>query len=430
MSEFDVPRVASHIRRLDGDGLAALVADLWAARGYETTRDGTDIVASHGAETVRIRVSAGGRWRRTAPAVVVSRDGDDRAEGRAVDAVGLAEMLGYAVNRPTARDICRRHLGAPPETLGPPPVERVRTRASAPASPGQALAAAVLAGLVVLVLVGVVGGLPTVFGTDSGGDLSGDGTVGTETPTANESVQAEPAGAARDGHATGTPPGVSASGIEDVEALARAHARAVANRSYTVWVDWYRPRNFRPGGTRVQRDIDVATEGDRYLIETTEVVADNRTHTGAIYHDGAGTYAAVWNGTSGEYERVFAVTQRRVTVPTSESIRQNLVRRYLSTPETDITEVQSGTLERRNGRRLFRITGTGAPNVSSTATIRNYSVEAMVDSRGFVRNVTVQATVEHPQNSGQTLRIEREYTYDRVDSTTVEPPEWYLNHTD
>jgi len=120
-----------------------------------------------------------------------------------------------------------------------------------------------------------------------------------------------------------------------------------------------------------------------------------------------------------------SATPPDVVVTTEGDIRVQLVRQYLSTPETRI----AGVVE-RDGRRLYRIEGEGVPNVSSTATIRNYSVEALVDSDGFVHDVTVRATVEHPQNSGQTLRIEREYTYDRVDETTIEPPAWYLNHTE
>jgi hypothetical protein len=63
-------------------------------------------------------------------------------------------------------------------------------------------------------------------------------------------------------------------------------------------------------------------------------------------------------------------------------------------------------------------------------TIRNYTVEALIDSRGFVRDVTVRASLEHPDTTPErAFRVKREMTYGRVGSTTVEPPGWYLNHT-
>jgi hypothetical protein len=431
VSGFDTTRVASHVRRLGEDELAVLVADLWAARGYETAREGTDVVASHGAETVHIRPSAGGRWGRTAPAVVVSQKGSDPAAGRAVDAAGLAEMLGYAVDRPTARDICRRHLGGVPADLPPPPTRRLRRRVGTLGTATPVLAVGVFAlVLVVGVLLGggVVPGALGVGGADAGpGDVS-------EQSIRNESLGGDPAGENGSQSSVPTwspsvdsssPPGVTRSGIGDVEALARAHERAVANRSHTVWVDWYRPRNLRPDGVQVQRDIDIASEGERYLIRTSDEVAGNRTRSGSIYHDGSGVFVAVWNETTNRPERVFRITPRQNTVPTPETVRTGVVRRYLSTPTTDVT----GVIE-RDGRRLYRVVGTGPPNTSSAVTIQNYTVEALVDSRGFVRDVTVRATVSHPDTSPRrAFPIKREITYGRVGTTTVDPPEWYLNHT-
>lgn len=41
----DRAAVEAHLRRLDATGLAAFVADLWSARGFDTTRDGTTVTA-------------------------------------------------------------------------------------------------------------------------------------------------------------------------------------------------------------------------------------------------------------------------------------------------------------------------------------------------------------------------------------------------
>ncbi len=427
MSGFDVDRVAHHVRRLDERELAALVADLWAARGYRTDREGVDVRAVADTETVRLRVGAGPMSGEQSPDVVVPVGGEsanthDGAD--VVDAGTLAEMLGYAIDRSVATDICRRHLGAPPGDLSPPPARRLRRRVDGTAS-SALLASALVTCALVVVLGGAIGG-PAVLG--SGEDTASDGdatTVAVETPRIENSSAADPAGAARDGRAGGKPPGVSESGIEDIDALAAAHERAVANRSHTVWIDWHRPRNLRADGTRVKRDIDVAAEGDRYLVRTSNEVAGNETRSGEIYHDGSGIYVAVWNETEQRHDRVFRITPRQNTVPTPESVRTELVTRYLSTPTTNLT----GVVDSDRGR-LYRVVGSGPPNASAAITITNYTVEALIDSRGFVREVTVRARVSHPDTTPtRTFRVKREITYGRVGTTTVEPPEWYLNHT-
>lgn len=434
MRGFDDALVAYHLRRLDAEGLAALVADLWEARGYETTREGRDVLAGSGEESVRIRVAPGGVSPDVPVDVVVAPGGSGDDGVRTIDADGLAERLGYAVDRETAREICDRHLGAAPSALPPPLSVRLRERAS---TLGSATPAVLGVSVIAVALVLGVAGVAVTGGPDEGSaSESGPGMVGETTPLPDghaaeikgietDSGNAE-SGASLDRSAGGPlPPGVTGSGIEDVDALAAAHERAVANRSHTVWIDWYRPRNLRPNGTRIQRDIDIASEGDQYLIETENEAGGERTRSGAIYHDGSGLYAAVWNETAREYGRVFRITPRQNSVPTPESVRTRLVTRYLSTPRTNVT----GVVE-QDGQALYRVTGTGQPNTTSAVTIRAYSVEALVDSQGFVRDVTVRATVEHPDTSPErTFRVEREITYDRVGTTTVEPPAWYLNHT-
>ncbi len=434
MTGFDDVLVAHHLRRLDAGGLAALVADLWEARGYKTTREGNDVLVNGGEGSIRVRVAPGDGVAPDATADVVVAPGGYDGDGngvRTVDAAAVAELLGYAVDRKTARDICDRHLGAPPSALPPPLSVRVRERAGAIGSVTPAVLGVGVLVVVVALVLGVAGVAVTAGPGEGSVSDSGPGMVPETTPltdghAAGIETDSEEAGTSSNRSDSGPfPPGVTESGIEDVDALAAAHERAVANRSHTVWIDWYRPRNLRPNGTRVKRDIDVASEGDRYLIETENEVGDERTRSGAIYHDGSGIYVAAWNETDGQYGRVFRITPRQNSVPTPESVRTRVVTRYLSTPTTNVT----GVVE-RDGQRLYRVAGSGPPNTTSALTIRNYTVGALVDSRGFVRDVTVRATVEHPDTAPErAFRVKREITYDRVGSTTVEPPGWYLNHT-
>jgi hypothetical protein len=420
MTGIDLETVAYHVRRLDGDALAAFVADLWEARGYDVTRDGGTLVASDGTDRVRVRVGTAGAETDGSADVLVAPDGSGGAsESRVVDAAALAEMLGYAVDRAVARELCIRHLGAPPESLPAPPTMRVRRRAGAVLARGPP----VVGVLVVVVAAGLVAGaaiFPGPGGADGG---VGPGTSAETTPYPNWFDDDHPEGRPATGDPL--PPGVNESGIENVTALAVAHDRALGNRSHTIRVDWYRPRGLRPNGTRVQRDIDIAAAGDRYLIVTSEETGDQRRRLGAVYNDGFASYAAVPDDENETYSRVFRIDPRQNAGPTPESVRERIVTRYLSTPTTNVSRVQQG------GEGRYRIVGSGPPETEASVALRNYSVEALVDSRGFVRDVIVEATVRRPEaDSGDAFRIRREITYDRVGETTVAAPEWYERRDD
>jgi len=409
MTTFDFVAVERRLERLGESALAALVADLWTARGYATTRDGTTVVATRDGESTRIRVVAARRWRLTTPEVdtapvdvVVAPAGvalDDRTA--VVDAVALAELLAYAVDRDTAVALCNRHLGAPPDALSPPLPVRASRRASHLAR-GR-VPVLVLAVVVAAAVVGATAGFGGVGSSDQTAESDGVAPAAAPSPTpralppANDSL----------------PPGVTDDGIADIDTLAAAHARTVGTRSHTIWFDRYRPENFEPNGTRVQRDIDITAADGRYLVETTE----RDRYRGAVYHEAGVFYSADWNETAGRHERVLRLDSRNVLVPTPYELRDRLVERYLSTPSTNVT----GTAE-LNGVPVHRVVGRGQPNTTALGEVRNYTVVALVDSRGFVRDVTVRYTsVLGPRTYDVTVEI----TYARVGRTTVEHPAWF-----
>jgi hypothetical protein len=413
MRGFDRAAVERHLRRLDERALVALVDDLWAARGYQTTRDGSSVVATRDGESVRLRVVGSGSWR-PGHRHVVADDADVVVAGTSagvtapgadvVDASDLADVLAYGVERASAHELCARHLGAPPDRLSPPLAERSVRRVGAAARRGLPVAAV---GILVLAVAVTVGG--SLVG-------SSDPTDPPVTPAApaTEPPPLPPAG-------DGPPPGVGDDGITDLDALADAHAEAVGERSHTIWYDRSQPRNLDPNETRVRRDVDITAADDRYLVETTEVVSGNETYLGAVYRDGGVIYTADWNETSRRHERVLRLDWRNVLVPTAPDLRENLVGRYLSTPRTTVT----GTTE-RDGVTVYRVVGRGAPNSSSLGEVRDYSVVALVDSRGLVHDLTVRyASVL----SDREYRITVEITYGRIGETTVTPPAWFENRT-
>jgi hypothetical protein len=421
-----------HLRRLDGDALASLVADLWAARGYETSRSGEFVLARHGDGAIDVWIPAAAGRATTAATdrdvdVVVALDGTRGDQGRAhvVDGADLAEMLRYGIDQGVGRELCERYLGARPTGLSPPLLSRTRERAKRALGSSPAVF-----GVVVLLAVAVVGGAAGVA------FLNGSGAVQTNeasapnitTPVPLGSGETGPARVARSpggderqfpSAADTLPPGVTREGIVDVETLAASHERAMANRSHTVWLDRYRPQNLDPNRTRIQRDIDMVTANGEYLITSTdiEVETDTRERLGAVYYDGTVPYGAVWDESNMRYGRVFTIDPRRELTPTPESVRETVVDRYLSVPNTSVT----GRAD-RNETTVYRVTGDGQPDGAAFDHVGNYSVAALVDARGFVRDVTVEYT---GTVRGETYRIRREVTYGRIGSTTVEAPAWY-----
>lgn len=414
----DPATVERHLRGLDAGACAAFVADLWAARGFETRREGDAVVATRRGES-RVLYPVPGTRLGSPPSpdrpvdVVVDPRGRraacrlaDAHDARLLDAADLRETLWYGVDRGVAADLCERHLGAPPAALAPPPELRVR---GAIEGLGSGVGPALAAGAVLLVVGALVAPALTApaGSAGAGGDDGGDSNVGTvELGAATASRPAGPS----------TVPGLSADGIDDLTALATAHRRAVEGESYVLWMDYRGPLDGRPE-TRVHRDVDVRVEGREY-VAVTSVEGTNRTRGEAVYHDRSGWYAARYRGGNVTYDRVGAGDGGPYGVPNPDETGRTLVRRYLSTPETRI----AGTDERR-GTTLYRVVGRGNPSGFGGEGVGNYTVTALVAPDGFVVDLT--ATYTRPVD-GRRIEVEREWTYAWIGRTTVTPPEWYV----
>ncbi len=299
----DLHQSLYHLRHLDGEDLAALVADLYAARGYGTTREGGLVRATTSGETLRVWVPrAAGTARPDRPVdAVVTLDGRarDHADARQLDAAALAEMLVYAVDRSVARALCDRHLNAPPGDLAPPPWTRARRGLRNVADGRTRVAFVGVALLVLAAALGAVGWVlagtapaeddPAEAATDPGSDVPQIGstpvaTADYGTPATGDSG-ATPAG---DSEASiladdELPPGVTEAGITDLDALAAAHDHVASNRSHTLYLDRY-PLRAAPNGSRVQHDVTVTAAGGEYLV-TMDTVDSPTRHLGAVYHD-------------------------------------------------------------------------------------------------------------------------------------------------
>jgi hypothetical protein len=432
MAVPDAAVLGHHLRRLSPAEFAAFVADLWAARGYETRRDGDRVLASR--DGTRLVVAVG--WATDDADVVVTararRQGTDgaAADRRVVDARGIRDALWYALDRETAAALCREHLGAPPSDLRPPRRRRLRTGLDAVAPlPSHDRVAGSAAAVALLVVVAVVAGAVTTPGPSVGGQpdaSAGGGTVaagtpGSATPTAG-TVEAEVGalGAASD------PPGLSTTadggrgGVTDLSTLAAAHARALDGARYRLRVDLYRPREGVVTATRIHRDIDVTVAGDRYLlVESTAPAKDPHSElrrVRGVYHEGQRWVAVAGPASNATYTRGAAAE----TTPPGTSphvFAEYLVWQWLGALNTTATEYVAD-----DGTTRYRVVGRGFPGPDGTRPVENYTVQATVAPSGLVAEG--HATYALASARGR-YPVRFEWTYDRVGTATVERPAWY-----
>lgn len=419
----------ARVRRLDSDDLATFVADLWGARGFETTRDGAYVTARSGGTTQVVYVLTQSATRThvetTRDVDIVVAAGRHRAGAtpatesgaRFLDAADLAEMLRYAIERDVAADLCETHFGVAPEALRFPLQRRVR-RAVVGVDFGT-VAVVIVVSLLVAAGAGAVLGVAGP-GIDNSGTTD-EAVVVSETPT-NVGSDDPPTAATESGliltgagvgNAT-TVPGVNETGISNASRLAQAHDRAVSGvSSYTIWFDYYAPAN--GSDERVQYDTDVRVQGARSSIRTSlERTGGNRVLLSTVYANGTGRYRAATG--SEEFTRI----DNRTPTATPRAVRftrpAGMVRTYLTTPESSVRVAETDAAGDR-----YRIRGTGRP-AGLPETVSEYEVTATVDQRGFVR--TFEAEFSIPRDSdgdgaGGRARVRLTWTYDRLNTTAV-----------
>jgi hypothetical protein len=424
--------LAAHLARLDTEACTGLVADLWAARGFETTREDGVVVATRDGEATALYPVGRARLRSPDPPgrpvdAVVTPSGDVPAVAPDVPhvaAADLAEMLLYAVDRPTARTLCERYVGAPPETLRPPATVRLRRglRQASAVVASDAPGAVPVVGAVVLAVVLVAGlGLsgapletPSADAPGAPDRLSGpDGSASTDTGAdAVGTPPVEVTAIDATGPDSYAVPGLGPRGITDPVALSEAHRDVLANRSYSLWIDTYRLETGEPNATTVQTDTDVTVAGGRYLAAETRVEGDERELVGAVYYDGARWYSERRVGgvdTTREIAGSDAVSPGQ---PTPDGLNRAIVLRYLSTPETVVADVS-----REDGTTQYRIEGRGPVVLATTEPVRNYAFLAIVDETGFVHTFSAQYEV------GNT-RVRFQWNYRDLGGETLLAPEW------
>jgi hypothetical protein len=409
----------AHLSTVDHETATAFVAAVYAARGWTVDDSGGDLRATPpGADRPRRLVVRIGDDEDPDGAAV---DGTDPID---VDAVTLHELVAYALPAAERTRLCREFLGREFEAFeAPSTADRVdaapdrnvrdgmareaadtgRTRrerggeapppepaddgriedaisereAESNASTTRRRGRLVRAGVVVIALSLVLGGLVTAAGP--GLAASAAAILGGTGTTDDASGQADGGNPVIDGS---SPPGVDGDGVGNARRLADAHETALSGRSFRLRIVY---REYDAGSIRgVAHEHAVVAASGGYRSEVGGVgTIDHGSAvigTAATYSDGERRYV---RSSDGDAAGAPPTVRSRSTMTATESPRfvdrtERYVRWYLSVNESR----HVGTIE-RNGTTLYVIDFDGDPWPAAT----DVSGRALVSETGVVREI-------------------------------------------
>lgn len=386
------------------------VADLYAARGWETRIEDDAVVAERGDETRRFAVVT-----------------DQRVDSDAPNAERLApedvhELALFAVDRETCDALFREYFDRPLPENGPDwTVDRSQSAPTQQASVSSSGAGwwrprVVAAALAVLVLfVAGAAGYAAIGPTGSDGGLGSSSVAQTPTSTPSTAAEAEsgaeeeyPSLASRE--STGSfgairddaPPGLNESGITDAEAIAAAHARALRNSSYTWDIT---VRELQDGEGTTYREVVRIEEFRRYA-STLDRAEDGGwaslfVANEAVYAEGDTEYVSGENGTC----------KRRVRGADEFTTRGQ---RYL---EWLLSVEESWIFDRfqRNGTTFYSVQLQG----ESYTGVENTTGSALISETGRVH--ALRRSSDTRQGAYVTVSLQ----YRAVGNTTADAPPWF-----
>jgi hypothetical protein len=99
-----------------------------------------------------------------------------------------------------------------------------------------------------------------------------------------------------------------------------------------------------------------------------------------------------------------------------DTVRRVLVRRFLATPSSRVEAVDGP-----DGRVRYRVVGVGSPDGVAFGGVRNYTVTAVIDGDGLVRDLRARYDLV---SGDRTAAVTVEATYGRLGASTVTEPDW------
>lgn len=446
MPPVPAERFASLFRSLGSTERTAFVAQLWAARGWETTIDGADVVATRDGAERRIRVVDPGRFGTPpldgADVLVAARDREAVRDAAAAADVtylppdAIRDRLLYGLDRDAAATLFAETFDLPLDAAtssAPPLSKRIRetgttalgaVRERAGGSRQLSLV------LVVALLVGVAVAGPALAPTGQSGVTvpsetytPGEaGALGEATDTATSTTTATA------GDDDARPDGLGERSITDRKALLDGHVDSVLRTSRTLRVRASGPPNatYMYGReawrytARVESPRQYRFEG-RFVFPPSRFPPTNDSTVDivdvSIYADGSSKYRKQVDPTETSY-REYAID---TTGDASGFARE--VRSYFETflqGDRSIVDC-AGTLE-SGDCFAYRIVITGAPATFPDA--ESYRAVAVVQDDGIISSLEVSYTLPDGDGDGQREPVYFTVEYDGFDETSVSTPEW------
>ena len=413
----------SEFRGLTASDRTEFVAGLWAARGWETTVEDGVVVAERGAERRRIRVVAPGRFGTPdvsgIDVLVTARDRDgvreaaEAAGAEYVPPADLRDLLLYGIDRGAAESLYEEWFGrslrrsAPDGSDDQPLSESV-----AAALPPIAKRSRVVAVVVLLALVGVVLAGPALSGIgspDQSPVTVENVTPDEETPGAIGAASPEPT------EPPGLLPGVTASGIVEVSALADAHVAGVRNRSRVRSVTIVGPPNASIMGGTTRRTLTTRIDNEshyRHEAESQFPGEDGWNGAAGVYADGEVAYQRVVIGNDSAYSR-YPITDR----PASEydDVGPYLYRYFTNTDATVVT----CAIQFETDCPTYRIQVDEPPD-GFGGDVEEFNALAIVSDRGVITTIRVNYTII-VDGEPEAVELAMDYRFGAVDP---ESPEW------
>jgi len=317
-------RFAAACRDADPGTVAAFVADLYAARGYDVERQDDGLLRLHpGSRTLAVQPTDAADVPPDVDAIVTVEAGTvTDPDLDVVDADALYEQIAYALDRSVARDLLGRHFGsavgrhgfdrqgepgdagptedstptgmATDQSAGETPLDERNERnghgatSVGPRAWRRSRLTAVLAVAGMVLLVGVLAAGMPVQSPDIG---DSDRAVSAETPSPTPAGTPTTSGD-RNGAAIATgkssaertsqdsldvaysrvtgerPPGIGADGLANIDALIATHRSVLSNTSFTVRVQYREFEDGRVTGAFVET-VRVESR-DRYSVSVAE----------------------------------------------------------------------------------------------------------------------------------------------------------------
>jgi len=273
--------------------------------------------------------------------------------------------------------------------------------------------------------------------------LAGCGAVlGTDTVATQETLTPAPvpetAGTATTPEREFLAPGLTRTGVTDVDALVAAHRRVTANRSF-VWVE-RRGRVFGDSGDIATASVAVRNRTVAHVESPTVYRVWTRQNSVRLGSESVGvaSYSAYADGQTRHVRYTLDARASDGDIGASGTEDRYRTLDAVSVHESDhvggaatggirnFLAVENATVSvtRVDGRTYYRVRSRQPP-LASSGQIRNYTVTATVSPDGFVRSLDVSFVWA----TAPPRKVRYAFAYGDVDETTVDPPAWYRNQS-